>query len=231
MLEETRMSNQEDSGRKEQNPEVLDFYKQMSRSIMTHNPVNATEISMLLREQTLVIEYKLLQKHCPQGMYVLPIQIQTRAAWHGVYFCRNGPYVGGIFKFQIEFPVQYPNCAPNVNFLTPVFHPLVNHKNGELLLERAFADGAWLPGKHWAINVLMFLKKIFHLKEYLEPKQDGAIDLNSEVQPAREERWANKVARDLYKLDFASFMREVKTCVQKSIDKKYENTGSSPVQF
>jgi hypothetical protein len=37
MLEAKRMSNQEDSGKKEQSLEVLEFYKQMSRSKMTHD--------------------------------------------------------------------------------------------------------------------------------------------------------------------------------------------------
>jgi len=37
----------------------------------------------------------------------------------------------------------------------------------------------WQPGQHWAIHILMFLKKLFHLKEFLEPRQSQEIDLNA----------------------------------------------------
>ena len=72
--------------------------------------------------------------------------------------------MGGIFKFIVEFPSAYPNERPTVSFVTPVYHPLVDPRFNKLNLDLEF--GEWVPGKHWAINVLLFIKKLFHM-EYM----------------------------------------------------------------
>jgi ubiquitin-protein ligase len=46
--------------------------------------------------------------------------------WHGVYFVKQGLFAGGVFKFIIEFPALYPNQKPQVRFLSPLLHPLVD---------------------------------------------------------------------------------------------------------
>ena len=71
-------------------------------------------------------------------------------------------YMGGIFKFVIEFPSNYPNERPSVVFITPIYHPLVDPKFNKLNLDVEFNE--WIPGKHWAINVLLYIKKMFHLE-------------------------------------------------------------------
>lgn len=47
-------------------------------------------------------------------------------------FVREGPYFGGVFKFEIKFPQNYPSKIPEINFLTPLIHPYVNISNGKL---------------------------------------------------------------------------------------------------
>ena len=37
----------------------------------------------------------------------------------------------GVFKFVLSIPEAYPNAAPTLRFVTPVFHPLVSAQ-GEL---------------------------------------------------------------------------------------------------
>ena len=36
-------------------------------------------------------------------------------------------YKGGLFYLSIEFPDNYPNQAPNVYFLTPIYHVNINN--------------------------------------------------------------------------------------------------------
>ena len=41
------------------------------------------------------------------------------------------PYAGGMFYLEINFSEDYPNRAPEIHFITPIYHPNVNiHKSG-----------------------------------------------------------------------------------------------------
>ena len=52
--------------------------------------------------------------------------------WHGSIFIKKGPYSGGVFKFEIRFPITYPSKIPEVYFTTKVIHPYINESNGKL---------------------------------------------------------------------------------------------------
>ena len=44
--------------------------------------------------------------------------------WEGIIFGpESSPYQGGIFKFEMKFPKEYPNKPPKLQFITPLFHP------------------------------------------------------------------------------------------------------------
>jgi len=73
-------------------------------------------------------------------MTILPNQ-QDPLIWNGLWFVHEGPYRGGMLKFNLVFPPNYPESAPSVYFVTPVFHPLV-HANG---LFKALNIGTWKP--------------------------------------------------------------------------------------
>mmetsp|Transcript_27760 Transcript_27760/g.42049 ORF Transcript_27760/g.42049 Transcript_27760/m.42049 type:complete len:270 (-) Transcript_27760:3-812(-) len=88
------------------------------------------------------------------------------AKWSCAYFVKQGLYQGAILKFLVEFPLSYPKSRPSVRFLSPahIYHPLVHPKSGEMNLELDFPK--WEAGKHWAINVLLSVKKAIHLEPY-----------------------------------------------------------------
>jgi ubiquitin-protein ligase len=48
-----------------------------------------------------------------------------------------GHYAGGVFKFNVIFSEQYPQEPPTVNFITPIFHPLIR-ADGLLNVEAGF---------------------------------------------------------------------------------------------
>lgn len=64
---------------------------------------------------------------------------------------------GGKFRLSIVFPPEYPFKAPQVKFITPVFHPNVNTQGGiclDLLINK------WLPSYHVAsllVSIRSFL--------------------------------------------------------------------------
>jgi len=40
----------------------------------------------------------------------------------------SGYYVGAVLRFQITFPNDYPERTPTVQFVTDIFHPLIDQK-------------------------------------------------------------------------------------------------------
>ena len=54
---------------------------------------------------------------------------------------------GGRFKLRIELGPEYPLSPPKVSFLTPMFHPNVDFKTGEICLDILKSD--WSPA--WGI--------------------------------------------------------------------------------
>jgi len=156
-------------------------------------------------------------------MFVLPHPENERgkntefnsAVWHGVCFVRNGPYTGGIFKFEIEFPGHYPINPPSAKFTTPVYHPLVQPKTGLVNLDLEFKP--WVPGKHWVINVMMYIKKLFHLQAFFKPDPAQGV--------------YNKEAADKFENDFGAFHAEVKACVEKSYDDRFKQQTGSVLKF
>jgi ubiquitin-protein ligase len=53
-----------------------------------------------------------------------------------VIFIQNGYYKGGVFKFVINIPEEYPDAAPSVRFLTDMFHPLINTSGNCAILHK-----------------------------------------------------------------------------------------------
>jgi ubiquitin-protein ligase len=62
------------------------------------------------------MEYRMLQKFAPVGVFVVPSTRNSLSEWHGVYLVKQGIYNGAILKFVIEFPIGYPRMAPEVRF-------------------------------------------------------------------------------------------------------------------
>lgn len=107
-------------------------------------------------------EYKLLAPHIPQGMVVAP-SMESILEWHGVVFIRDGWFNGGVFKFVMQIPPEYPNSPPSIFFFNKLFHPLVDAETGRLDISPAFP--VWKPGRDYLVLALAFVKKIFSKKE------------------------------------------------------------------
>jgi len=112
--------------------------------------------------EVLLEEYRQVIQSIPSGMVVAPA-FHTLLEWHGIVFVNEGWFKGGVFKFVIHIPVDYPESAPAVYFFNRLFHPLVDQETGRLDLTPAFPS--WRSGRDYLVLVLLYLKKIFFKRE------------------------------------------------------------------
>lgn len=114
--------------------------------------------------------------------------------WSAVIF---GPddtcWDGGTFKLKLEFEEDYPNKAPKVTFVCPMFHPNVYPKDGVVCLD--------ILQKHWS--------PIYDVSAVLTSVQSLLSDPNC-TSPA------NNDAAKLFTDNRREYNRKVKEVVQKS---------------
>jgi ubiquitin-protein ligase len=115
--------------------------------------------------QVLLEEYRQVIQSIPSGMVVVP-SFHTLLEWHGIVFVNEGWFKGGVFKFVIHIPVDYPESAPCVYFFNRITHPLVDATTGRVDLTPAFPT--WKSGRDYLVLVLLYLKKIFVKKELFD---------------------------------------------------------------
>ncbi|KAH8830782.1 UBC-like protein [Flagelloscypha sp. PMI_526] len=139
--------------------------KQPTSLIDTISPVTRTAIAL---------EYASLrnQKHCPLGMYVLPLK-ENILEWDCILFVHQGYYANAILKFKLLFPTDYPERPPGVQFITDVFHPLVGQ-------DGRFSYGPrlrpWRPKEHHAFDVLHWIKACFKKQALDELKEEQCLN-------------------------------------------------------
>jgi len=182
-----------------------------NNSLLAHSPIwyftcpltiifpilKKTKRKQALRDYKVTIEYKHLKQHAPGGVYLLP-SIDSIRKFYGVIFVRRGPYINGIFKFQIQLPIEYNeiNTWPRIIFRSFVYNPHVSEKTGELDLRSEYP--IWDPQRHYLVTVLTYLKKIFYLKSFMN-------NVN-----------ANKKAFNLLKYNPDAYQEKVDHCVRLS---------------
>lgn len=165
-----------------------------------------------LRDYQLLVEYTSLKVYAPLGVYVLP-QIGNMRVWHGVIFIRQGLYKGGVFRFKIDIPYDYPNVAPTVFFHTYVYHSLIHPETGELAFGPQFPE--WRPGKDFIFCVLGYIKKIFYFKDFWTVAK---YVLNNQ-------------ALYTFTQDERLYAEDARRCVLASENYENENSVSNPIRF
>ncbi|KAK9453914.1 ubiquitin-conjugating enzyme/RWD-like protein [Dipodascopsis uninucleata] len=71
----------------------------------------------------------------PGNLRIRPISEDNIFHWYGEISNIAGPYEGGLWKIDIQVPENYPLRPPSISFKTPICHPNVNFKTGEICLD------------------------------------------------------------------------------------------------
>ncbi|XP_017875803.1 AKT-interacting protein-like [Ceratina calcarata] len=157
------------------------------------------EYTIYLQEYNILSEYNMLCSQDLKGIYVVP-SAQNSLLWFGVQFVRQGTYQGGIFRFTITLPQNFPDGeCPKVIFQTPVFHPLINPESGELCTSWGFPE--WRKSNRiW--QLAQFITRIL-------------TKVDTKMTPV------NPEASSLLENNFEAFRDRVKKCVRESLNKVY----------
>ncbi|KAF9895572.1 hypothetical protein BX616_009374, partial [Lobosporangium transversale] len=136
--------------------------------------------------------------------------------WFGTLFIHKGYYRNAVFKFQMVIPADYPNRRPVVQFLSDMWHPLVDQQ-GFLALQYQFPQ--WRPHRDYLFHVLHFVKAIFK-KCFLDTIQ--------------EKQALNKEAFRIYRQENKIFGKLAQQRAQLSITDSslYDNfPANNPIKF
>jgi ubiquitin-conjugating enzyme E2 A len=133
-----------------------------------------------------------LQNDPPSGVTGAPMDTNIMV-WQAVIFGPDDtPWEGGTFKLILEFTEDYPNKAPQVRFLTKMFHPNI-YNDGQICLD--ILQNQWSP--------------IYDISAILTSIQSLLCDPN----PASP---ANSEASRLYNENRREYNRRVREIVEQS---------------
>ena len=125
-----------------------------------------------------------------------PIDDSDIYNWEGVLFGpSDSPFQGGIFKVNIQFPVDYPFKPPRVVFTTKIYHPNING-NGVICLD--ILKQQWSP----ALTISKVLLSILSLLTDPNPKDPLVPDIakqyvdNRAAYEATAREWTQMFASD-----------------------------------
>ena len=87
-------------------------------------------------------ELEQLKKDPPENCSAGPKGDDLRH-WEATIIGPQGtPYENGVFKLDIQFPDDYPFKAPDIRFLTKIYHPNIS-ESGRICLD--ILKGKWSP--------------------------------------------------------------------------------------
>ncbi|KYN98219.1 putative ubiquitin-conjugating enzyme E2 [Plasmodium gaboni] len=120
------------------------------------------EIHKNIHNYSILTEYSFLMNEIPRNFYCLP-QIDNLLIWDVFIMLYSTVYKNAKLKLQIRLSHNYPNTCPEVFFITPIFHPLVNIQTGKLNLGTSLSN--WDPSCHYMSLIFLYIKNLFYLQE------------------------------------------------------------------
>mmetsp|Transcript_21804 Transcript_21804/g.45437 ORF Transcript_21804/g.45437 Transcript_21804/m.45437 type:complete len:168 (+) Transcript_21804:245-748(+) len=97
----------------------------------------------------LLREYQALLKSPSPSLHLLPSTPSNLLSWSALLpGPPDSPYSGYVFSLSLTCPSTYPLQPPVIKFVTPIFHPNIHLKTGEICLD-VLKDN-WSPA--WSLS-------------------------------------------------------------------------------
>ncbi|KAK2724683.1 hypothetical protein QYM36_001248 [Artemia franciscana] len=119
-------------------------------------------IEVRVRESGGKSNKRLIDQKIP-GLYVIPSS-RSLYEWYGVLFVHSNLYQGGVFRFTLTIPANFPEGMPRIYFEIPVFHPNVNSQTGEVNI-----GNKWNPKSHSIYHALIQTCKLMQRPDFNNP--------------------------------------------------------------
>jgi len=104
-------------------------------------------------------------------LHLGPINDQELTHWTAVLKgIPDTAYQNGLWKLNITIPDTYPNKPPTITFITPICHPNVHFKTGEICLD--LLKSSWSP----VYSIKQTLEAVQQLLTSAEPDSPLNID-------------------------------------------------------
>ncbi|GAW83801.1 ubiquitin-conjugating enzyme E2 [Plasmodium gonderi] len=189
------------------NPELL------SQSTLEQDIIDGylSEIHKNVHKYSILTEYSFLVNEIPRGFYCLP-QHDNLLIWDVFIILYSTVYKNGKFKVQIKLGENHPHSIPEVFFLSPVFHPLINPKTGKLNLGNILNQ--WTPSCHYMSLIFLYIKNIFYLQD------EYTKDIIE-----------NDQAHFLLNSDKELFLHKVHECIEQSNYSIYQQVNNCMFNF
>ncbi|XP_047314783.1 ubiquitin-conjugating enzyme E2 D1-like [Impatiens glandulifera] len=102
------------------------------------------ETSESFARERLEMEMKDINDNPPTHISYGPVDSDDLFNWKGtITGALDSPYEGGIFYLSLHFPLDYPFNPPIVNFITKVYHPCIDEKDGRIDMDILYEK--WSP--------------------------------------------------------------------------------------
>jgi peroxin-4 len=120
----------------------------------------------------LLQELRELKKQKQNDIILEPISdslLKWRGQMKGV-----GPFQDGIFELEIQVSTKYPQEPPQIRFKTPICHPNINFKTGEICLDLLKEN--WSPS-YQLYTTMMAIQSLLQEPEPSSPLNCDAANL------------------------------------------------------
>ena len=134
----------------------------------------------------LIKDYEEFKKNKPLGGIGGPVN-ENLKNWEVTIPGPPGtPFEGGSFKIEIKLDDNYPNSTPNCHFLTKVFHPNINFKDGSICVKLL---NNW-TNKSSICGIIVALYGLLK-----EPNQNSPLNRNANDLYERDKERYNQLAK------------------------------------